>query len=111
MSSWRWMSRIAAMCWRAAASRCRAPRPNSVQVRPCARPIWVFDRPPTAHRHAERNFLVTSKESDMSYNQKITLGGLFDIGLAARREVLGAAYVDKSMEATNDFMMSFQHIT
>ena len=47
----------------------------------------------------------------MSYDQKITLGGLFDIGLAARREVLGAAYVDKSMQGTNDFMMAFQHIT
>src|SRR5450759_5793225 len=47
----------------------------------------------------------------MSYDQKITLGGLFDIGLSARREVLGAAYVDKSMQPTNDFMMAFQHIT
>ena len=47
----------------------------------------------------------------MSYDQKITLGGLFDIGLSARREVLGAAYVDKSMQSTNDFMMAFQHIT
>jgi 4-carboxymuconolactone decarboxylase len=47
----------------------------------------------------------------MSYDQKITLGGLFDIGLSARREVLGAAYVDKSLQATNDFMMAFQHIT
>ena len=47
----------------------------------------------------------------MSYDQTVTLGGMFDIGLAARREVLGAAYVDKSMQSTNDFMMSFQHIT
>jgi 4-carboxymuconolactone decarboxylase len=47
----------------------------------------------------------------MSYNQTVTLGGLFDIGLAARREVLGADYVDKSMESANDFMMTFQHIT
>ena len=47
----------------------------------------------------------------MSYNQTVTLGGLFDIGLAARREVLGAEYVDKSMESANDFMMTFQHIT
>ena len=47
----------------------------------------------------------------MSYNQTVTLGGLFDIGLSARREVLGAEYVDKSMESANDFMMAFQHIT
>ena len=47
----------------------------------------------------------------MSYDQKITLGGLFDIGLSARREVLGAAYVDKSLQATNDFMMAFQRLT
>ena len=47
----------------------------------------------------------------MSYDQTITLGGLFDKGLALRREVLGAAYVDKSMQSTNDFMMAFQHIT
>lgn len=31
----------------------------------------------------------------MSYSQTITLGDLFDEGLATRREVLGAAYVDK----------------
>jgi 4-carboxymuconolactone decarboxylase len=48
---------------------------------------------------------------DMSYNQTITLGGLFDKGLSARREVLGAEYVDKSLESANDFMMAFQHIT
>ncbi|UGV26797.1 gamma carboxymuconolactone decarboxylase [Rhodopseudomonas boonkerdii] len=47
----------------------------------------------------------------MSYNQTITLGGLFDEGLKTRREVLGAAYVDKSIDAANDFMMAFQHIT
>ncbi|KJC40234.1 gamma carboxymuconolactone decarboxylase [Bradyrhizobium sp. LTSP849] len=47
----------------------------------------------------------------MSYDQTITLGGLFDKGLELRREVLGASYVDKSIETTNDFMMAFQHIT
>ena len=47
----------------------------------------------------------------MSYDQKITLGGLFDIGLSARREVLGTAYVDKSIQSANDFMMAFQHVT
>jgi 4-carboxymuconolactone decarboxylase len=47
----------------------------------------------------------------MSYDQTITLGGLFDEGLKTRREVLGPAYVDKSIEAANDFQMAFQHIT
>jgi 4-carboxymuconolactone decarboxylase len=47
----------------------------------------------------------------MSYDQTITLGGLFDNGLALRREVLGAAYVDKSLQSTNDFIIAFQHIT
>ncbi|HWV96451.1 MAG TPA: carboxymuconolactone decarboxylase family protein [Xanthobacteraceae bacterium] len=47
----------------------------------------------------------------MSYNQTITLGGLYDIGLSARREVLGAEYVDNSINSANDFMMTFQHIT
>src|ERR1700693_1947528 len=35
----------------------------------------------------------------------------FKEGLAARREVLGAEYVDSSLAKANDFMMSFQHIT
>jgi 4-carboxymuconolactone decarboxylase len=47
----------------------------------------------------------------MSYDQTITLGGLFDNGLALRREVLGASYVDKSIQSANDFMTAFQHIT
>jgi 4-carboxymuconolactone decarboxylase len=47
----------------------------------------------------------------MSYDQTITLGGLFDKGLELRREVLGATYVDKSIQTTNDFMMAFQLIT
>ncbi|RJF76384.1 carboxymuconolactone decarboxylase family protein [Rhodopseudomonas palustris] len=47
----------------------------------------------------------------MSYDQTITLRGLFEIGLAARREVLGADYVDKSLQSTSDFMKAFQHIT
>ncbi|OQW55483.1 MAG: gamma carboxymuconolactone decarboxylase [Proteobacteria bacterium SG_bin9] len=47
----------------------------------------------------------------MSYNQTITLGGLFDKGLGLRSEVLGKEYVDKSINASNDFMMAFQHIT
>lgn len=47
----------------------------------------------------------------MSYDQTVTLGGLFDMGLSARREVLGAEYVDKSVQSANDFQMAFQHIT
>jgi 4-carboxymuconolactone decarboxylase len=47
----------------------------------------------------------------MSYDQTITLGGLFDKGPELRREVLGATYVDKSIQTTNDFMMAFQRIT
>ncbi len=34
----------------------------------------------------------------------------FERGLAVRREVLGAEYVDKSVNASNDFMMSFQKV-
>jgi 4-carboxymuconolactone decarboxylase len=39
------------------------------------------------------------------------MGQVFDRGLALRREVLGAEYVDGSMKSANDFMMAFQHIT
>ena len=46
----------------------------------------------------------------MTDNPKETLGNLFEQGLAVRREVLGAAYVDNSIKAANDFMMSFQHM-
>jgi 4-carboxymuconolactone decarboxylase len=47
----------------------------------------------------------------MTENPDATLGSLFEHGLALRREVLGAAYVDNSMKSANDFMMTFQHIT
>jgi 4-carboxymuconolactone decarboxylase len=40
-----------------------------------------------------------------------TIAGLFDRGLAVRRDVLGAEYVDKSLQSANDFMMAFQRIT
>jgi len=40
-----------------------------------------------------------------------TMGELFNRGLALRREVLGPAYVDNSMNSANEFMMAFQHIT
>ena len=36
---------------------------------------------------------------------------LFETGLKARREVLGAEYVDKSLASANDFMQVFQEIT
>jgi len=36
---------------------------------------------------------------------------LFKNGLAIRREVLGAAYVDSSMARADDFMAAFQNIT
>ena len=39
-----------------------------------------------------------------------SLATLFDKGLSVRREVLGASYVDKSVQSANEFMMSFQHI-
>lgn len=45
------------------------------------------------------------------HDHKETMGQVFDRGLALRREVLGAEYVDNSMKSTNDFMMAFQHIT
>ena len=47
----------------------------------------------------------------MSDNRNETMGELFDRGLALRREVLGADYVDRSMKSANDFMMAFQRIT
>ncbi|HEY6832024.1 MAG TPA: carboxymuconolactone decarboxylase family protein [Pseudolabrys sp.] len=40
-----------------------------------------------------------------------TMGEMFDRGLALRREVLGADYVDGSIKNANDFMMAFQHVT
>lgn len=40
-----------------------------------------------------------------------TLDDLYDKGLSLRREVLGADYVDGSIESANDFMMAFQQIT
>jgi len=44
-------------------------------------------------------------------NKTETIDGLFERGLALRREVLGAEYVDKSLQSANDFMMAFQRIT
>ena len=47
----------------------------------------------------------------MSDDKKESIDDLFDRGLALRREVLGAEYVDKSLQSANDFMMAFQRIT
>lgn len=47
----------------------------------------------------------------MTDKTDLTIKGLFDEGLAVRREVLGPAYVDKSVDSANDFMMAFQRIT
>jgi 4-carboxymuconolactone decarboxylase len=40
-----------------------------------------------------------------------TIDDLFKEGLSLRRQVLGAEYVDRSMESANDFMMTFQRVT
>jgi 4-carboxymuconolactone decarboxylase len=45
------------------------------------------------------------------HDRNETMGQMFDRGLALRREVLGAEYVDGSIKSANDFMMAFQHIT
>lgn len=45
------------------------------------------------------------------HDSKETMGQVFERGLALRREVLGAEYVDGSIQKANDFMMAFQHIT
>ena len=47
----------------------------------------------------------------MSDNRDETMRELFDRGLAVRREVLGATYVDGSMKSANEFMMAFQRMT
>jgi 4-carboxymuconolactone decarboxylase len=47
----------------------------------------------------------------MSEDKQASLEDLFERGLAVRREVLGAGYVDQSLAAANDFMMAFQRIT
>lgn len=44
-------------------------------------------------------------------DETISTQDLFERGLAVRREVLGAEYVDRSIEAANEFMSAFQEIT
>jgi 4-carboxymuconolactone decarboxylase len=51
------------------------------------------------------------KERAMSDQRDETMNQLFDRGLAARREVLGAEYVDGSLKSANEFMMAFQRMT
>lgn len=41
----------------------------------------------------------------------LTSDELFEQGLALRRKVLGAEYVDRSINSANNFMMAFQRIT
>jgi len=41
----------------------------------------------------------------------VTTDELFEKGLALRRQVLGADYVDRSISSANDFMLAFQRIT
>ncbi len=45
----------------------------------------------------------------MTENNK-QIDELFERGLAIRREVLGADYVDRSLASANSFMMAFQRI-
>ncbi|HEY8519124.1 MAG TPA: carboxymuconolactone decarboxylase family protein [Gammaproteobacteria bacterium] len=47
----------------------------------------------------------------MTDHRHETIEQLFDRGLAVRREVLGAEYVDKSLQSANEFMAAFQRIT
>jgi 4-carboxymuconolactone decarboxylase len=47
----------------------------------------------------------------MSEHRDETIDQLFDRGLNVRREVLGAEYVDRSLQSADDFMMAFQQIT
>jgi 4-carboxymuconolactone decarboxylase len=44
------------------------------------------------------------------HDPKETMGDLFERGLKLRREVLGDAYVDSSLNNANDFSMAIQHI-
>lgn len=47
----------------------------------------------------------------MAAHESSTPNDLFDQGLKIRREVLGSDYVDASLAAADDFMMTFQHVT
>lgn len=45
------------------------------------------------------------------HSEADTIEDLFNRGLALRRQVLGAEYVDRSVNAANEFTMAFQRIT
>jgi 4-carboxymuconolactone decarboxylase len=47
----------------------------------------------------------------MTDNTTTTIDSLFEKGLSLRREVLGADYVDNSINSANDFTMAFQRVT
>jgi 4-carboxymuconolactone decarboxylase len=47
----------------------------------------------------------------MTEHRDETIEELFERGLAVRRDVLGAEYVDNSLKSANEFMMAFQNIT
>lgn len=53
---------------------------------------------------------INTMEPSMSATSP-TIESLFEDGLALRRQVLGAEYVDRSLSNANDFMMAFQRIT
>jgi 4-carboxymuconolactone decarboxylase len=64
-----------------------------------------------AMEYASPGRISSAEGEPMSDDHKETIDDLFDRGLALRREVLGAEYVDKSLQSANDFMMAFQRIT
>lgn len=45
------------------------------------------------------------------HSEADTIEDIFNRGLALRRQVLGAEYVDRSVNAANEFTMAFQRIT
>lgn len=49
--------------------------------------------------------------TDAHASREELLAAFFDEGLATRRAVLGAEYVDGSLSRADDFMMTMQHIT
>ena len=50
-------------------------------------------------------------DGDTQSERESPLAAFFAEGLATRRAVLGADYVDHSLSSADDFMMTMQHIT
>jgi 4-carboxymuconolactone decarboxylase len=50
-------------------------------------------------------------DADARTARESLLSAFFEEGLTTRRAVLGAEYVDGSLSAADDFMMTMQHIT